>query len=1178
MGKGSQHDFVGLAMLVVAGVALVAACLGAFGSFGAWPPGYEAWQLGPLMASIALAAALIFYHRRETTRLRRGTTEREREVAKLEDEVSDLRRANEALSRNEARYRGAVAGLPVALFAVDGEGVFTLSEGVGLDALGIEPDKVVGRSIFEVHRDAPRIVHDVSLALAGKAFGTTVEVGGLVFETRYASLRENGEFSGVLGVVTDVTERKQAEDRLREAEARYRTLVEQIPAGVYIQGLEHEGGAIAYISPQIQDLLGYSPREYVETPGLWVETTHPEDRERVLAEVARTDETGEPFRMEFRKIARNGRVLWIRDEAVLVKDAEGNPLYWQGILLDITERKEAEEELGESRRRLSALLSNVSAYLYRCRNEPAWPNEFVSDYAFELTGHTPKELTDGSVMFADLIVEEDRERVWEEVQAGLADRRRFELRYSVRRKDGALRHVEERGQGVYGEGGAVEAIEGVVYDVTDRVRAEERLREAEERYRTLVERIPAVTFVDRVEGSEEPLYVSPQIEGMLGYTPEEWMAGRLWRERLHPEDRERVLASDERFEATGRRVDEQYRLLAKDGSVVWIREETVLVRGEGGKPLYVQGILSDISERKEAEERVRTSEAELRALFEAMTDLIFEIDWEGRYLKIAPTNPSLLYRPPGELLGKTLHEVMPEEQADMFRDHIRRALKTRRKVDTEYSLTIGDKEVWFAGTIAPMAEDRVVFVARDITERKALEKQLQHQAMHDPLTGLPNRILLTDRLRQALARAKRRRGEVAVLFLDLDNFKVVNDSLGHKAGDRLLVAASKRVRSVLRPEDTLARLGGDEFVLLLEDADAQEAVRVGQRVIERLREPLSLSGRRFVLTASIGVATGATGKHAADLLRDADLAMYRGKRSGKARVAVFEEAMNTEAIERLETEHDLRRAIEQGELRVHYQPQMLLDANLQRSLRAAGSTVIVSPGSSREPRVAGVEALVRWEHPQRGLLLPGQFVPLAEETGLIVPMGEAVLEEACRQAEGWQRRFAADPPLAVCVNLSARQFREPDLPETVSRLLRETDLDPTHLHLEITETTAMSDAPATVAMLEELKALGVRLVIDDFGTGYSSLSYLQRFPVDYVKIDRSFVADLEGDPGAVALVSGMIDLAHALGIKVIAEGVERASQLERLETMGCDLAQGYYFSSPLPSDAMDAFLEGSATG
>jgi PAS domain S-box-containing protein len=461
--------------------------------------------------------------------------------------------------------------------------VFTLLEGEGLDALGLKPEKVLGRSIFEMHRDAPRIVWDVRLALAGKVFDTTVEIGGLVFETRYASLRENDEFSGVLGVATDVTERKQTEDRLRaaetryrtlveqvpaityieeltakgkrltyispqyeatlgyspksglsypehwleivhpddlerlvaedartdetlepfrmeyrmfakdgrvvwirdeavvvrdeggrpsfwqgvmfdvteqkraeedlrEAEARYRTLVEQIPAGVYIQRLEYEG-AIDYISPRIEDMLGYSPREYVEDPGLWVETTHPEDRERVLAEDTRTDETGEPFTVEFRKITRDGRIRWIRDEAVLVKDAEGKPLYWQGIFVDITERRKFEEELEESRRRLSALLSNVSAYLYRCRNEPEWPNEFVSDYAFELTGHTPEELTDGSVMFADLIVEEDRDRVWEEVQAGLAEHGRFELQYSLRRKDGEVRHVEERGQGIYGEGG-----------------------------------------------------------------------------------------------------------------------------------------------------------------------------------------------------------------------------------------------------------------------------------------------------------------------------------------------------------------------------------------------------------------------------------------------------------------------------------------------------------------------------------------------------------------------------------------------------------------------------------------------------------------------------------------------------------------------------------------------------
>ncbi len=553
MGKGKESKAAGLAIIAVVTVALAAAYFGAFESFEAWSRQYEAWQLGQLLvvvASILLAAVFGLYHRRKTTRLRRESAERQCEVTEFKREVADLRRTKEALRRNEARYRRVVAGLPVALFAVDREGVFTLSEGVGLDALGLEPDKAVGRSIFEVYRDVPEIVENIRLALAGRAFGATVKVGGLAFETRYSPLRENGEFSGVLGVAIDVTERKEAEDRLKAAETRYRTLVEQVPAITYIEELSEKGKRLTYISPQYETTLGYSPEAGVSHPAHWLEIVHPDDRERVLAVDARTDETLEPFRAEYRMFAKDGRVVWIRDEAVVVRDAEGRPLYWQGIFVDITERKEAEEELEESRRRLSTLLSNAPAYLYRCRNEPEWPNEFVSDHAFELTGHTPEELTDGSVMFADLIVEEDREMVWDEVQAGLAERRRFELRYSVRRKDGEVRHVEERGQGVYGEDGRVEAIEGVVYDVTKRVRAEEALRDAEERYRILVERIPAVTFVDRVEGSEKPLYVSPQIEEMLGYTPEEWMAGRLWRERLHPEDRQRILASDERFEAT----------------------------------------------------------------------------------------------------------------------------------------------------------------------------------------------------------------------------------------------------------------------------------------------------------------------------------------------------------------------------------------------------------------------------------------------------------------------------------------------------------------------------------------------------------------------------------------------------------------------------------------------------
>jgi diguanylate cyclase (GGDEF)-like protein len=471
---------------------------------------------------------------------------------------------------------------------------------------------------------------------------------------------------------------------------------------------------------------------------------------------------------------------------------------------------------------------------------------------------------------------------------------------------------------------------------------------------------------------------------------------------------------------------------------------------------------------------------------------------------------------------------------------------------------------------------RMVGTVHDVTERKALEEQLQHQALHDPLTGLPNRTLFVDRLRQALTRAKRRGGRIAVLFMDLDNFKVINDSLGHEAGDSLLMAASKRAKALFRPEDTGARLGGDEFIFLLEDTGTQDAVHVAERVLEHFRKPFVLGGHKFIITASIGIATGSpTGgnkKYAADLLRNADVAMYRAKHSGKARHAVFEEAMNTLVLERLEMEHCLRRALERGELKVHYQPQMLLDA--QGLSRSAESRAVVAARVSQEPRIIGVEALVRWEHPERGLLLPDEFIPLAEETGLIVPMGEAVLEEACRRTREWQERFESDPPLSICVNLSASQFREPDLTQTVSRVLKQTGLDPACLYLEITESTAMSDAPATVSTLEELAALGIRLVIDDFGTGYSSLSYLARLPVDYIKIDRSFVGGLEREPRAITLVSGMTDLAHALGLRVIAEGVEKAGQFEQVRAIRCDLAQGRYFSDPLPAEELGALLEG----
>ena len=434
--------------------------------------------------------------------------------------------------------------------------------------------------------------------------------------------------------------------------------------------------------------------------------------------------------------------------------------------------------------------------------------------------------------------------------------------------------------------------------------------------------------------------------------------------------------------------------------------------------------------------------------------------------------------------------------------------------------------------------------------RREAEARLVYQAYHDPLTGLPNRALLLDRLGQALARAGRRGEPVALLFLDLDRFKRVNDGLGHAAGDRLLVAVGERLRACARAGDTVARLGGDEFTLLLEGlTDAAEAEAVAAAVAAALEAPVVLDGQPVAVTASIGVAlAGPGGAEPAGLLRDADVAMYRAKARGKARVEVFDAAMAAGARERVAFEADLRQAVERGELRLAYQPIVEL---------ATG-------------RVVGAEALARWAHPARGVVLPDAFVPLAEETGLIVPLGRWVLAEACRQGRAWQDRFPTPP--TVSVNLSPRQFQQPGLVEEVAAALRSTGLAPDRLQLEITEGAVMADADGAVATLRQLRGLGVRLAIDDFGTGYSSLGYLQRFPIDLLKVDRRFVAGLGRDAGDTAIVEAVVGLAHALRLRVVAEGVETVEQAGRLRELGCELGQGYHFGRPAAAEAMAALM------
>jgi diguanylate cyclase (GGDEF)-like protein len=454
---------------------------------------------------------------------------------------------------------------------------------------------------------------------------------------------------------------------------------------------------------------------------------------------------------------------------------------------------------------------------------------------------------------------------------------------------------------------------------------------------------------------------------------------------------------------------------------------------------------------------------------------------------------------------------------------------------------------WLETTARAVRDDagvrEIVSVTRDISDRKQAELELSHLALHDTLTGLPNRALFLDRLGLALRRTERRSGSVAVIFGDLDRFKVVNDSLGHDAGDRLLVDVAGRIGAALRPADTVARFGGDEFTILCEDIAGEiEAATIAQRIVDVFREPFVLEDGEVFLATSLGIAIargeGATDQRAEDLIRDADAAMYRAKERGKGRYEIFDEAMRADAVARLETESALRRALERGELRLHYQPEVDLETG----------------------DIAGFEALVRWEHPLRGLLHPSAFIPLAEETGLIVGIGEWVLREACTEAAGWPA------PLTLSVNLSARQLAQHDLVAVVRRALSETGTDPAKLCLEITESAVMESGAATTAQLRALKSLGVRLAIDDFGTGFSSLAHLRRFPVDVLKIDGTFVSGLGREPQDASIAAAVISLAHALDLKTVAEGVETDEQLSILKQLGCDLGQGYLFARPRPAD------------
>jgi diguanylate cyclase (GGDEF)-like protein/PAS domain S-box-containing protein len=548
-------------------------------------------------------------------------------------------------------------------------------------------------------------------------------------------------------------------------------------------------------------------------------------------------------------------------------------------------------------------------------------------------------------------------------------------------------------------------------------------------------------------------------------------------------------------------------------------------------------------------------EEHYRALVQGSSDVLTICERDGTIKFISPAIYRVFGFHPDDLVGTALADLVhPEDVRRVTAEVADVVAKPGRPVLVECRYRHADGRWLYVEALVSNDLDHpniagLVFNTRDVSERKELERQLTHQAFHDPLTGLANRALFRDRVRHALNLRARTEAPLAVLFLDLDGFKSVNDSLGHAVGDKLLDSVAGRLQAVVRPGDTVARLGGDEFAVLLEDLDGLHvAQQIAARFIEELQTAFTLAGHEVFVGASVGLALAAGDDDADELLRNADLAMYRAKALGKGRCEVFEPDMHAAALERMAIEGDLRHAVVRGELRLHYQPVVEL---------ATG-------------RIVGVEALLRWQHPTRGLVSPLDFINVAEESGLIVPVGRWVLTEACRQVARWQRDTGL--PLRLSVNISARQLQAPRLAEHVAKTLRSSGVRPADLVLEITESMLVDDAERTIGKLHLLRELGVRLAIDDFGTGYSSLNYLRRLPVDVLKIDRSFVQGIGTESELTSLTGAIVGIGRDLGLETVAEGIEERGQLDALRGMGCVLGQGYLYARPLPPEELAGLL------
>jgi len=828
------------------------------------------------------------------------------------------------------------------------------------------------------------------------------------------------------------------------------------------------------------------------------------------------------------------------------------------VVRDITSVLEAQRALRDRERSLSMLMANLPGMVYRIGEAPEWQLEFVSSGSVSLTGFLPDQLTaKGAPGFLDLVHPDDRDGLihkWQEREAALAHQERFQLTYRMVTADGNVKWVWEQGTGIWNEVRTrLIGIEGIILDITERMQAQDALARSEERFRALFDNASEGIFRTAADGYI--MLVNPAFARIFGYTSPEELQESVHGDvtLLYPDTAARAEYLEE-LRRDGYVRDKLLTLRRKDGALIWAKESSRAIHDAAGAMVEIEGTLEDITERVQAEQALRQSEERFARATLGANDGIWdwnlrtnEIHFSDRWHEQLGLRPGMLEPVPEEWFGRVHSDDRePLERAiqahvEGHSGHFEIEHRVRHKDGTyRWMLARGYKS-----RSSLEDADYLSGSQTDITMRKQAEARLQHDAFHDLLTGLPNRALLHDRLAHAI-KINRRDPEkkFALLYLDLDRFKYVNDSLGHSVGDEALKEVARRWQRIIREYDTLARLGGDEFALLLENIEhIDDARNKAQRLVGELDDAIHVAGQDFTLGVSIGIVfSDEPAERAEDSVRDADNAMYQAKADGRNQVVVFEPSMRSRVMKTFQLESELRHAITGNLLQLYYQP-----------------IVTVDDGS-----IIGYEALVRWPHPEKGLIPPMEFIPFAEESGLIVQLDLWVLDAACRQIAEWLAAAKVPDEISISVNLSARQMGRRDLPDEIAAILARHGIDGGKLKVELTETALIINIDTAKEIIVRLKAMGVGVVLDDFGTGYSSLSYLYQFPFDGIKVDQSFVRQLDKTENVDHLMEMIRALGERMKVRVVPEGIESQQELDRLKKMGFKHAQGFFFGRPLP--------------